>query len=91
MRLLGDAGYHALELLTELAARNIDVLVPAGHGNSDRPWEKRQLKGKLPKSVFRYDAGGRRLSLPEHRHAGRLPSTLPIIWFLSSSFFGPPI
>jgi transposase len=55
-RLLGDAGYHAIELLTELAARNIDVLVPAGHGNSDQPWEKRQLKGKLPKSVFHYDA-----------------------------------
>jgi transposase len=55
-RLLGDAGYHTLELLTELAARNIDALIPAGHGNSERPWEKRQLKGKLPKSVFRYDA-----------------------------------
>lgn len=54
-RLLGDAGYHSLELLTELAARDIDVLIPAGRSDSDRPWEKRQLKGKLPKSAFRYD------------------------------------
>jgi transposase len=55
-RLLGDAGYHTLELLTALAERNIDALIPAGHGHSERPWEKRQRKGKLPKSVFGYDA-----------------------------------
>jgi transposase len=55
-RLLGDAGYHTIELLTQLAAHGIDVLVPAGHGYSDKPWEKRQLKGKIPKSAFRYDA-----------------------------------
>src|SRR4029077_10986454 len=55
-RLLGDAGYHTLEVLSEFAAREIDVLIPAGRTYAQQPWEKRQAKRKLPKSAFRYDA-----------------------------------
>src|SRR5712692_14307 len=55
-RLLGDAGYHTLELLSEFAAREIDVLIPAGRTYAQPPWEKRQAKRKLPKSAFRYEA-----------------------------------
>jgi hypothetical protein len=55
-RLLADAGYHALELLSDCVARDIDVLIPAGIANSDQPWQKRQRKGKLPKSAFHYDS-----------------------------------
>src|SRR6266851_1940121 len=55
-RLLGDAGYHSLEVLSELAAREIDVLIPAGRTYAQQPWEKRQAKRKLPKSAFRYEA-----------------------------------
>ena len=54
-RLLGDAGYHTLEVLSELATREIDVLIPAGRTYAQQPWE-RQGKRKLPKSAFRYDA-----------------------------------
>lgn len=54
-RLLGDAGYHTLEVLSALAARELDVLIPAGRTYAQQPWE-RQGKRKLPKSAFRYDA-----------------------------------
>jgi hypothetical protein len=53
---LGDAGYHTLEVLSELAAREIDVLIPAGRTYVQQPWEKRKSKRKLPKSAFRYEA-----------------------------------
>jgi len=44
---LGDAGYHTLEVLSELAAREIDVLIPAGRTYAQPPWEKRQATRKL--------------------------------------------
>jgi transposase len=53
-RLLGDAGYHSIELLEELTARNLDVLIAAGRGSSARPWQQRRRK--FGKSEFRYDA-----------------------------------
>jgi hypothetical protein len=34
---LGDAGYHSIELLEELTARNLDVLIAPGRGSSARP------------------------------------------------------
>ena len=52
-RLLGDAGYHSIELLEELTARNLDVLIAAGRGRSARPWQQRRRK--FGKSEFRYD------------------------------------
>lgn len=55
-RLLGDAGYHTLAMLGEFAAREIDVLLPAGRTYAQQPWEQRKGKRKLPKSAFRYDA-----------------------------------
>lgn len=55
-RLLGDAGYHTLEMLSEFAAREIDALLPAGRTYAQQPGEKPQAKRKLPKSAFRYEA-----------------------------------
>src|SRR6266852_3507159 len=55
-RLLGYAGYHTLDVLSEFAAREIDVLIPAGRTYAQPPWEKRQAQRKLPKSAFRYEA-----------------------------------
>ena len=71
-RLLGDAGYHNIELLEELAARDIDVLIAAGHAGSQQPWKQRRRM--LGKSSFRYDPqrdayhcpGQRRLIREQH-------------------------
>jgi len=54
-RLLADAGYSELELLGQLAERNIDVLCPAGQAHSPSSWVKQSRQGKIPKSAFRYD------------------------------------
>jgi transposase len=70
-RLLGDAGYHTLEMLSELAAREIDVLIPAGRTYAQQPWEKRQAKRKLPKSAFRYDAEAEVYHCPGQRLLAR--------------------
>jgi transposase len=94
-RLLADAGYHTLELLGELAARNIDALIPAGH-SSQQPWEKRQLKGKLPKSAFLYDAdadiyhcpGGRTLVRGSRGRDGRRRR---YVWYRSPDCKGCPL
>ena len=52
-RLLGDAGYSSIEVLRELSARDIDVLIAPG--TRAHPMQPHSAGGRLLKSEFCYD------------------------------------
>jgi transposase len=61
--LLLDAGYHGIDLLRELAAREIDVLCPSGNPFRER-WKRQGRQGKFGKTDFAYDAATDRYRCP---------------------------
>jgi transposase len=61
--LLLDAGYHGIELLAQLAAREIDVLCPSGNPFGER-WKRQGKRGKFGKTDFVYDAATDRYRCP---------------------------
>lgn len=61
--LLLDAGYHGIELLTQLADHQIDVLCPSGSPVGER-WKRQGQRGKFGKTDFVYDAASDRYRCP---------------------------
>ena len=62
-KLLLDAGYHNIAVLTQIAARQIDVLCPSG-STVEGQWTRKGTKGKFGKSEFAYDADTDRYRCP---------------------------
>jgi transposase len=63
LSLLLDAGYHSIELLAPIAARQIDVLCPSGT-TLDGQWERKGNKEKFGKHKFTFDPDGDRYRCP---------------------------
>jgi transposase len=61
--LLLDAGYHNLDVLTQIAARQIDVLCPSGRPVEGQ-WTRKGHEGKFGKTDFAYDADTDRYRCP---------------------------
>ena len=61
--LLLDAGYHSIEVLARIAAREIDVLCPSG-STQEGQWKRKGNNGKFGKTAFVYDAEGDRYRCP---------------------------
>jgi transposase len=61
--LLLDAGYHNLDVLTQIAARQIDVLCPSGNPVEGQ-WTRKGHDGKFGKTDFAYDADTDRYRCP---------------------------
>lgn len=63
IRALFDAGYHTIDVLAEMGARNIDALCPSGNvQNGD--WKRKGSNGKYAKVEFTYDAESDRYRCP---------------------------
>jgi transposase len=63
LSLLLDAGYHSIEVLAPIAARQIDVLCPAGT-TLDGQWERKGNKEKFGKNKFAFDPEEDRYQCP---------------------------
>lgn len=61
--LLLDAGYHNIDVLTHIAARQIDVLCPSG-SPVEGQWTRKGYRGKFGKTDFAYDADTDRYRCP---------------------------
>ena len=61
--LLLDAGYHNIDVLTQIAARQIDVLCPSG-SPAEGQWTRKGHQGKFGKTDFAYDAETDRYRCP---------------------------
>jgi len=61
--LLLDAGYHGIDVLTQLADHQIDVLCPSGNPFGER-WKRQGKRGKFGKTDFVYDADTDRYRCP---------------------------
>jgi transposase len=61
--LLLDAGYHNIDVLTQVAARQIDVLCPSG-SPAEGQWTRKGIRGKFGKTDFVYDADTDRYRCP---------------------------
>jgi len=62
-KLLLDAGYHNIDVLTQIAARQIDVLCPSG-STVEGQWTRKGYQGKFGKTDFAYDADTDRYRCP---------------------------
>jgi transposase len=63
LRLLLDGGYHSIEVLALIAARQIDVLCPSGT-TLDGQWVRKGNKEKFGKTKFTFDPEGDRYRCP---------------------------
>ena len=61
--LLLDASYHNIDVLTQIAARQIDVLCPSG-SPAEGQWTRKGYQGKFGKTDFAYDAESDRYRCP---------------------------